>query len=125
LLRTAQRRKSTAQQLLELDELLAADGDAAAAESLLGGASRRGLCHRTRRQRHRDREVRRARRLPSSSGRLICSIERPAEDPARLRERQRARCELVLVAALAVRDDVRDRIAPGLARRDEEHLRWP
>src|SRR5207245_11123282 len=42
-----------------------------------------------------------------------------------LRERQRARCELVFVAALAVRDDLRDRIAPGLTRRDEEHLRWP
>src|SRR5205814_10176320 len=97
---------------LELDELLAADGDAAAAKALLGGTSRGSLQHRTRRQWRRNRLVHRARRLPSSCGRLIGWVQRPAEDPARLLERQRARCECVLVAAISVRDDVRDRIAP-------------
>src|SRR5205085_10084584 len=110
-----------AHQLLEVDELLAADGDAAAPESLLGGTSRGCLCHRaTRRECRRHHRRRGPPREPTSPGRLICSIKRPAEDPARLRECQRARCELVLVAAPALHDDSRDRIAPGLARRDEE-----
>src|SRR5712691_682473 len=125
LLRATERRQRSAHQLFELDELLAADGNAAAAESLLGGASRGGLCRSARRQRRRDRRVHRARSRPSSPGRVICSIERAAEDAVCLRERQRARCELVLIAALALRDDAHNRIAPGLARRDEEHLRWP
>src|SRR5437868_3062406 len=57
--------------------------------------------------------------------RLLRSVDRSAKCAARLLEGQRACGELPFVAALTLRDDARDRVAPGLGARHEEHLRRP
>src|ERR1700687_4461216 len=119
-MRACKRSERTAQRLFEVDELLAADGDAAAAEALLVGAPCRALLTVRRNDRRRCDRAGCPRGRSGAAKWAGRGVWRAAQKSVGLAERQRPGGDLDLVALAALVDDGCDRVAARLGRGDEE-----